>query len=473
MTFYFYDTETSGIRPSSGRIMQFAGQRTDLDLRPIGEPDDILIRLTPDVLPDPDAILIHGITPQQTLQDGITEAEFCRYFQEKIALSDTVFVGFNSVRFDDEFVRYTMYRNFYEPYEWQWKNGRSRWDLMDALRMMRALRPEGIKWPYDDKGGPTVRLDLMTQENGIKHDDAHTALADVRATIALANLMKTAQPKLFDYLLNLRGKKDVKNLVESGESFVYTSGKYASEFLKTALVATVLKHPKRDAAIVYDLRHNPEQFFAMSIEELATSWRAKHNEDVVRLPIKTLQYNRCPAVAPKVVLDSASLERLVLDLEQSEKHKKVLLANSDFIEKLSEALGILEDKQAALFKTDEVDSQLYDSFWSDRDKHDLHAVLNHAPATLAELLPKINSKRIHKLLPLYKARNYPEFLTPEEHDEFEAHRQHKLLSGGTESLYAKFANRLQILAAERQNSRDQYLLTELQLYAESIMPATD
>jgi len=471
---YFYDTETSGIRPSTARIMQFAGQRTDMNLRPLGEPDDMLIRLSPDILPEPDAVLVHGITPQQTVQDGITEAEFARFFQEKIATPDTIFVGFNSVRFDDEFVRYMMYRNFYEPYEWQWKNGRSRWDLMDALRMMRALRPDGIEWPYDDKGGPTVRLELMTAANGLLHENAHTALADVQATIDLARLMRSAQPKLFDYLLHVRGKKDVQKIVEAGEPFVYTSGKYSGEGLKTTLVATLLKHPKRDASIVYDLRHDPEQFFGMSVDDLAASWRAKYGEDVVRLPIKTLQYNRCPAVAPQVVLDIASSTRIGLDIQKAKENYIKLQNNKEFVGKLAEALGILEDKQSAMqFESDDIDTKLYDSFWSEQDKHMLHAVISHPPATLADLLPKITNKRLHKLLPLYKARNYSEFLTPEEHDEYEAYRQHKLLNGGDQSVYAKFALRLQALAQERQSSRDQYLLTELQLYAESIMPFSD
>ena len=77
-SFYFYDTETSGTRASSDWIMQFAGRRTSLTLEPIGEPDDILIQLPPDILPEPDAVLIHGVTPQQALQDGITEAAFCK-----------------------------------------------------------------------------------------------------------------------------------------------------------------------------------------------------------------------------------------------------------------------------------------------------------------------------------------------------------------------------------------------------------
>jgi exodeoxyribonuclease I len=206
-TFYFYDLETTGVSSRRSRIMQFAGQRTDENLNPIGEPHDILIRLTEDILPDPDAILLTGITPQKTLDEGITEAEFCKLFVSEIATPDTCFVGYNNVRFDDEFMRFLLYRNFYDPYSWQWKDGRSRWDLLDVVRMTRALRPGDIKWPYDEKGVCTNRLELLTKENNLLHDAAHDALSDVRATIAVADMVKSAQPKLFNYLYSIRNKR--------------------------------------------------------------------------------------------------------------------------------------------------------------------------------------------------------------------------------------------------------------------------
>lgn len=476
MTFYFYDTETSGTRASSARIMQFAGIRTDENLQPIGEPDDILIKLTPDILPEPDAVLVHGVTPQRANEDGVSEAEFCRYFQEKIATPDTIFVGFNSVRFDDEFVRYTMYRNFYEPYEWQWKDGRSRFDLMDLLRMMRALRPDGIEWPFGDDGKPTVKLTSMTSANGLDHEHAHTAIADVQATVALAQLVRSKQPKLFDFLLQIRGKRDVAQLVEKGEPFVYTSGRYSSDYHKTTLAYMLFKKPKRDEAIIYNLREDPTPYLDMTTEELAEAWGRKYGEEGIRLPLKTMKYNHCPAIAPQNVLDKASQERIHLDVEQALHHLKVLKDNPLFVERLGEALGIMDEKQTALqlqVEDTHVDTQLYASFWSDHDRAMLTQVRQHPPATLAELLPKLTSKRMQKLLPLYKARNYPEFLTPEERDAWEVYRQEKLLLGGNDSAYAHFAQRLQVLAAERSSSSDQYLLTELQLYAESIMPETD
>ncbi|HZM64600.1 MAG TPA: exodeoxyribonuclease I, partial [Candidatus Saccharimonadales bacterium] len=175
-SFFFYDLETSGFNPREARIMQFAGQRTDLELRPIGEPVNELIKMTADILPDPDAVLITAITPQQTLADGYTEAEFLHRFTEQVATPGTIFVGYNTVRFDDEFMRALHYRNFYDPYEWQWQDDRSRWDLLDVVRMTRALRPDGIAWPFDIHGKPTNRLELLTGLNKLNHEAAHDAL---------------------------------------------------------------------------------------------------------------------------------------------------------------------------------------------------------------------------------------------------------------------------------------------------------
>src|SRR3990167_7012352 len=112
-TFFFYDLETSGLSGRDDRIMQFAGMRSDMDLNPIGDPYNILVALNDDTLPSPDALMVTGITPQQTVTDGYTEAQFAKLLSEEIFCDDTIVVGFNNVRFDDEFVRHLFWRNFY------------------------------------------------------------------------------------------------------------------------------------------------------------------------------------------------------------------------------------------------------------------------------------------------------------------------------------------------------------------------
>jgi exodeoxyribonuclease-1 len=212
-SFYFFDLETSGFSPRDDRIMQFAGQRTDMDLNLVGEPDNIFVKMTPDVLPQPDAVMVHGITPQQTLIDGITEAELAKYLTSQICVADTIMVGYNNLRFDNEFIRFTLWRNFHDAYEWSWKEDCSTWDLLDLARMTRALRPDGIKWPFAPDGKPSNRLQYLTAVNKLEHSNAHDALSDVMAAIDVARLIKSKQPKIFDYLLTHRSKNKVAPLV--------------------------------------------------------------------------------------------------------------------------------------------------------------------------------------------------------------------------------------------------------------------
>lgn len=475
-SFFFYDLETSGVDPRSSRIMQFAGQRTDMDLNPMGEPVNLLVRLSSDVVPDPDAILITGITPQQTLQDGITEAAFTKQFIEEIATPGTIFVGFNTVRFDDEFMRFMLYRNFHDPYEWQWRDGRSRWDLLDVVRMTRALRPDGIKWPFDSKGSPTNRLELLTSLNGLDHENAHDALNDVYATIAIAKLLKEKQPKLFSYLLSMRDKKAVAELVESGEPFVYSSGKYPSEYEKTTVAVAVTRHPKKQGSLVYDLRHDPSPYIQMSPEAIAKAWTYDRETRKILLPVKSLQYNRCPAIAPFGVLDAASKERLMINMDDIKKHANILRQSGSFGETLRKALDILDKKQQTTLIQNErtVDSQLYDGFISDSDKSIEEKIREASPGDVGAFAHQLHDSRLKALLPLYKARNYPDSLEDEDRKVWEEHRKHMLMDGGANSKLAKYFQRLGELAQRADITESkQYLLEELQLYGQSIMPVLD
>lgn len=469
-TLYFYDLETSGISPRQDRIMQFAGQRVDMDLKPIGEPDNYLISLTEDTLPSPDAIMVTGITPQKTRADGMTEAEFVKIFHETIAIPGTIFVGFNSVRFDDEFMRFLMWRNFRDAYEWQWKDGRGRWDLLDVVRMTRALRPDGIKWPVDSTGKPTNRLELLTSVNNLSHESAHDALSDVWATIEVARLLRDKQPKLFDYLLGIRDKRDVEVLVNDGQPFVYTSGKYPSEFEKTAVVAKVVDHPRTAAALVYDLREDPTPWLDLSAEELVEAWKWKKDSDEPRLPVKTLRYNRCPAVAPAGVAlaNEVAAKRIGVTKELVEKHLKVLKADKGFVKNLLKALDIMDRQQQTrlLSQSADVDSQLYDSFLGDEDRRLATKIAESGEDIPAN--PEFKDSRLKAMLPLYKARNFPKELSDDERVEWEKFRAERI-----KSQLPMFAQRLQALALGKVSQSQQYLLEELQLYAESIMPVRD
>lgn len=479
-SFFFYDLETSGFSPSAARVMQFAGQRTDENLNPIGDPVNVLIKLAADVLPDPDAVMLTGITPQATISEGLTEAEFLDYFYKEVVKPDTTFLGFNTVRFDDEFMRFLHYRNFYDPYEWHWANGCSRWDILDLVRMTRALRSDGIEWPVDDTGKPTNRLELLTKTNNLNHDHAHDALSDVHATIAVAKLIRSKQPELFKYLFEGRGKKQASALVAKKEAFVYTSGRYPSDHLHTTVAIMLAPHPQQDCALVYDLRYDPTPFLAMSPEQIVEAWTYKKEraDDDPRLPIKTLKYNRCPAIAPLGVIKNATTQqRLGLTLKTATHNLEILKSNHQaFAQAVLRALALMDAKrertQTSVAPSDAtVDGLLYDGFFGPNDKQTMSAVRAAEPDAINLLADRFTDARLKHLAPLYKARNYPGSLSAEERQAWEKHISSQLFDGGQNSRLSQYFGRLQELASSELPSHKEYILEELQLYGESVMPS--
>jgi len=467
-TFFFYDLETSGLSAQEDRIMQFAGIRTDTDLDQIGEPFNMLVKLNDDTLPSPEALMVTGITPQQTVDDGYSEAEFSRILASDIFKPDTIIVGFNNIRFDDKFIHHLFWRNFYDSYEWSWKEGRSRWDLLDVVRMTRALRPEGIEWPVDEKGEPTNKLELISKANNIGHFKAHDALSDVQALIAMTKLIRDKQPQLYDYLLKMRDKKEIKKLVnlDNKQPFVYVSGRFDSVYNK-ATVVFPLTSGKNGNVVVYDLRYDPTPFIELVSKELAkklfATQQERQSDDFIRLPVKELQYNRAPAVAPIGVLtQNDGWNKIKLDEITIEKHKKILLSAPGFAENIRTVFENREEYK----KSPDPEAQLYDGFVPDIDKLRIETVCNATERELADFHPSFTDERLDPLLLHYKARNFPKSLAEDEVVEWEKWRVARI----TVNLPA-FAESLQKLSSSTTDENKLFVLQELHLWAENILPA--
>lgn len=468
-TYFFYDLETTGLDPREDRVMQFAGQRTDMDFNPIGEPYNLLVALNDDTLPSPYALMVTGVTPQETVADGYTEAQFAKIFIEEIATPDTIILGYNSIRFDDEFMRALLWRNYYDPYEWTWKDGRSRWDMLDVVRMTRALRPDGINWPTVD-GKPVNKLELLSAENGLDHAKAHDALSDVGALIGVTKLIAEKQPQLFGYLLKMRDKKAIRSLVDLDEQkpFVYASGRYDGEYNK-ATVALPIAEADYGNVFVYDLRYDPTAWLAMSERELAEilfTPYAERGDDYQKLPVKKLQYNRAPAVAPVGVLEQADgWSKLQLDMATVEKHRKLLLAHPDFAQRVAQVLLKRPDFPAAA----DAESQLYDGFVSDRDKLRSEVLRNTDEKDLKLYKPEFDDGRLTEMFPRYKARNFLRIATADELGAYEQWRAEKLTARAP-----KFLQDLQTVSKQADLSdHQQYVCEELKLWFESIMPIAE
>lgn len=446
--------------------MQFAGIRTDEQFNQIGEPYNLLVSLSDDTLPSPGALMVTGVTPQQTREEGYTEAQFAKIFTEEICTPDTVILGFNSIRFDDEFMRALLWRNFYDPYEWSYKDGRSRWDMLDVVRLTRALRPEGINWPVID-GVPVNKLELLSAENGLEHEKAHDALSDVIALIAVTKLIATKQPKLFEYLLKMRNKKEVMQLVNLQEPspFVYSSGRYEADYNRTT-VAWPLAEADYGNIFVYDLRYDPSVWLSKSpdeIEEIIMTPYDKRGEDYQRLPVKKMQFNRSPAIAPLGVLSQEDgWSKISLDMKTIKKHIALLNENPDFAKTVAEVLL----KKPDFEPLPDAESRLYEGFVSDRDKLRAEVLRNSQGVDIKQYKPDFSDSRLVELFPRYKVRNFPQLATSEERLAYEQYR--------AERIKRQLPSFMKDFQAQSQrddlSSHQQYVLEELKLWLESVIP---
>lgn len=468
-TIYWHDYETFGIDPARDRPAQFAGIRTDGDLNVIEAPQVVYCRLAEDSLPHPDACLITGITPQLVDQKGVCEAEFIALIHEQLARPNTCTVGYNNLRFDDEVTRNCLYRNFYDPYAREWQNGNSRWDLIDVLRTARALRPEGMQWPADEEGKASFRLDQLTIANNIPHESAHDALADVYATIAIAKIVKQAQPKLYQFLWQHRLKIEVLNLLQLGsfKPVVHVSGRYPAIKYHLAIVLPLCKHPTNvNGVIVYDLSIAPEPLSHLSIEEIRQRIFTATSElpdGITRIPLKTVHINKCPVIAPLSVLRKEELQRLEIDMGLCNANIAKIKAIKDLPLKIA---AVFSDN--ANFEKDvDPDLAIYSGgFFSESDKQKMAKIRTMPPERLAQAEFKFKDRRLFEMLFRYRARNYPHTLNADETQKWQRFCFNRLTGqqAGAGLTLDKFSSQLKELRGAANISLD--VIDALDAYAD-------
>lgn len=469
-SYFFYDYESFGINTSTDRPAQFGGIRTDSELNIIGEPEVFYCKQTDDYLPNPEAVMVTGILPQECNEKGLAEPKFAQRIHEEFSQPETCIVGYNNIRFDDEMTRYTFYRNFIDPYAYSWKNGNSRWDLLDVLRTCYALRPDGINWVHDENGFPSFRLELLTQANGIAHENAHDAMADVYATIAMAKLVKTAQPRLYNYLYNLRHKKEVEKLIDTVNMtpLVHVSGMLGAYRANTTWIVPIAWHPtNKNAVIVCDLNSNLDELLSLDAaqlkENLYTKKERLQEEGKLSVPLKLVHINKCPVLAPFKTLDQQRAIEIGLDIALCEANIYRLRESATIRDKVMDIFQQDYDDNAVI-EENEVESALYRGFFGNGDREKMDIIQNLDEEGLKGLEMSFSDKRIEPLLFHYKARHFYRTLTRAEQIRWSKYRWQQL-----EMQAEPFNQRLQELIAEHQdNPQKLHLLEQLYLYAQKV-----
>jgi exodeoxyribonuclease-1 len=452
-SFLFYDLETFGADPRRSRIAQFAAIRTDAELNQIEEPVSFFVRPADDLLPAPVATLVTGIAPQDALRDGVDEASAFARIHEEMARPETCSVGYNSLRFDDEFVRCGFYRNFHDPYEREWRGGNSRWDLLDALRLMHALRPEGIAWrAREDGGGTSFRLEHLAEDNGLREGNAHEALSDVRALIGIARRFRAAQPKLWDYALKLRDKRHAGSLLDivSAAPALHVSQRYPASRMNAAPVLPLARHPRIDGrVVVFDLASDPQPLLDLDAASIAARLylrREQLGEGEERIALKEVHLNKCPALVAWDHLREADFRRLGIDRGEAEaRAARLRAAGPALAEKIRSVYAQERERGPA-----DPDAALYDGFVGDGDKRLFADVRGTPPEALGLANFAFRDPRLPELLFRYRARNWPGSLSLEERARWDAYRRERLLtdSGMSESTLPAFFAEIEGLRAE-------------------------
>ena len=469
-TFYWYDYETTGISPRVDRITQFAGIRTDANLNILDEHMHYC-KPTNDCLPSPYATSVTGITPQHCEKHGVIEHEFLKKIHAQFSQPNTCVVGYNSIRFDDEFSRYGFYRNFIEPYGWHWQNNNSRWDILDVVRLTYALKKDSsLNWVTDDNGKPLFKLDRLSIANGIEHAEAHDALADVRATIALAKIIKDKQPQLFDYAFSLRDKKTVAKKIELFAPMLHTSGMYSAKLSCTRLSSALAFHPVyADRAIVFNLDQDPSILLDLNTDELKTLLFTKQSElpkDVSRLELKELVFNKSPMFVPNVrKLEPKIIDQLQIDMDKCFGHLNYIQQRQKEIEKVVQSIYI-DDSERILSK--DVDQGLYDKFVDNADRRICNQIQTLSIDEIASFQPSFKDKNLSTLFLHFKARNYPQTLSENESEDWFEIVQSRVQDG--EHGYLSFdAFEHQLEALSEDSPEKQFLWQQLSKYSQSFL----
>lgn len=297
---------------------------------------------------------------------------------------------------------------------------------------MHALRPEGIRWRQREDGGTSFKLEHLAEDNGLREGDAHEALSDVRATLGLARLIRSTQPRLWDYALKLRDKRHVGDLVDPmrQQPLLHVSQRYPASRLCAAPVLPLTRHPQFDGrVIVFDLASDPRPLLDLDADTIAARLFVASGalpEGVERMALKEIHLNRSPMLVQWTHLRDDDFQRLMIDPD-------TVLANAEHLRKagpqLAEKIRRVYAKERE-FPPSDADGALYDRFLPDSDRRMFPLLRGTPPQRLHEADFPFRDARLRELFFRYRARNWPQTLAFTEQDRWNELRHARMNEPG-------------------------------------------
>jgi len=465
-----WDRGRQGPYPRRDRPAQFGAIRTDLELQPVGE--EIEIHCLPSVEEPPaiGACLVTGITPQD-VTEGYEESSFIEKVLAVLGRPGTTSTGWNSLGYDDEIVRFAAWRNLLPPYDREWMDGNARFDLLAAFRFAWATgRREGIEWPSYDDGAVSLSLGDLAAVNGFDAHaaEAHDALADVRATIDLARLLKRVQPRLWSYAFGLRRKKEVAALVDRRfEPFVLCDRGIGAA-RGHATVAVAIDQLDTNGRLLIDLHGDPAEIMDLEPRQLHARFH-RLDRELPRVPVRRLRTNKLPMVATPRVLDATENGWSGLGLDPETVAHRVTFVRENHA-RIRERLRLVADDPP---EAEDVDPEelLYGGFPSRADSMAMRDAREGGPDAIRRLMRQTEDDRIEELAFRFLARTAPDQLDGEETARWQAHRRDRMTAPGGSNV-TRVDESIAAIETARAGDADQRVLDEVEAWTRGLASAS-
>jgi len=373
MSFVFYDTETTGKNTSFDQILQFGAIRTDHELR---EKDrfQIRCRLLPYVVPSPGAMRLTGVTVEQLTDTRLpSHYEMVRTIKTKLEQwSPGVFIGYNSLSFDEHLLRQALYKTLNNPYLTN-TNGNCRADSLRIIQAVSFLEPNILSVPIGVRGQPTFKLDRLAPANGFTHTAAHDAIGDVEAMIYMCRLLAERAEGLWSNFVRFAQKASVLDFAETNVVFLLTDFYSGNGKGYPWMVTAIGPNPENSSELfVFDLSNDPEDLVSLADDKLVERLTRKPK------PVRSMRANACPCIlryedAPAHLCsglpDIDELRRRATRIEGDEALANRLIAAFVGARKEREASVHVEEQIYAKF-TDNADqvvmAKFHETNWSNR-----------------------------------------------------------------------------------------------------------
>lgn len=410
-TYLFYDLETTGRSKCFDQVLQFAAIRTDLALNEL-ERHTLQIKLNCDAIPDPEAILIHQI-PIDAMLQGKTEIDAMEQIHALLNTPGTISGGYNTLGFDDEFLRFSFHRNLLPPYTHQWANGCGRFDIYPVAQLYYLYHPKCLHWPKNNQDKISLKLEHLSNANQLADGAAHQAITDVEATLALARIFFKNE-QMWHYAMDFFNKGVELKRRAKITSFLETAhGKYQLALLIGATGSTdFFQYP---ALALGEHLHYKNQTLWLRLDKPELSITTKDT-----LTKTTWVAHKKAGETFLLPLSTRFKQHLTQERAAITEENLTWLRNNETL--LQHIKAYYCDYKYPEVPNLDVDADLYIKGFLTREEERLcgqfHAVPNEKKISVAE---KFHNPRLQEIVTRIMGRHYPQYLTPVLREKFSAY----------------------------------------------------